>query len=129
MLSLARQQWSGELGVRCIIERREAIPNQIQNMKPPKLLALGIVFVIAVTSISFAETNRSARSKADYKVALRFGKQTPLTREAIQSLYSKALELLETSNFTSLALVHEEYRQTVAGKYLLVSLKVVSEKS
>jgi hypothetical protein len=93
-------------------------------MTPRKLLTLGIVFVTVVMSTAFAETDRPAASNADYKVALRFGKQMPLTQEAVRMLYSKALELLETSNFNSLALVHEEYRQTVAGKYLLVSLKV-----
>ena len=105
-------------------------------MTPRKLLTLGIVLVAALTSIAFAETHRPTTSKADYTVALRFGKQTPLTQEAVQTLYSKALELLETSNFNSRALnspafvrdgsiskLHEEYRQTVAGKYLLVSLK------
>jgi hypothetical protein len=93
-------------------------------MTPRKLLTLGILFVTVVVSTASPETNRPAASKADYKVALRFGKETPLTQEAFQTLYSKALELLETSNFNSLALVHAEYRQTVAGKYLLVSLKV-----
>ena len=92
-------------------------------MTPRKLLTLGILFVTAVMSTAFAETNRPVASKADYKVALRFGKPIPLTQESVQTLYSKALELLETSNFNSLALVHEEYRQTVAGKYLLISLK------
>ena len=96
---------------------------QIRNTTPRRLLTLGIVFVTAVTSIAIAETNRPAASKAAYTVTLRFGKQTPLTREAVQTLYSKALELLETSNFNFRLRVHEEYRQTVAGKYLLVSLK------
>lgn len=101
----------------------------MRNMNARKLLTLG--FVAAVTSIAFAQTNRPAAPKADYTVALRFGKQTPLTHEAIQTLSSKALELLETSNFNSrtgyldvsIAKAQEEYRQTVSGKYLLISLK------
>jgi hypothetical protein len=104
--------------------------NQIRNMTQRKLLTLGIVFVTVVMSTAFAETDRPAASKADYKVALRFGKQMPLTQEAVQMLYSKALELLETSNFNSrtsgldwsISKIHEQYRQTVAVKYLLVSL-------
>jgi len=100
-------------------------------MTPRKLLAFAILFMTVVASVVAAETNRPAASKADYTVALRFGKQPPLSQEQIQTLHSKALELLETSNFNSRASlshksiseVHEEYRQTVAGKYLLVSLK------
>jgi len=97
-----------------------------------RLLTLGILFATAVTNISFAQTNRPAVSKADYTVALRFGKETALTQKAVQTLYSEALELLETSNFNSpsgvwqggsIAQVQEHYRQTISGKYLLVSLK------
>jgi len=100
-------------------------------MTPRKQLILGIVIVTVVTSMACAETNQPAALVADYTVALYFGKQTPLTQEANRKLHSKALELLETSNFNSRAGVldwniskfHEQYRQTVAGKYLLISLK------
>ena len=100
-------------------------------MTPRKLLAFAILFTTVVGSAVAADTNRPAASKADYTVALRFGKQPPLSQEQVQTLHAKALELLETSNFNSRASlshksiseVHEEYRQTVAGRYLLVSLK------
>jgi len=93
-------------------------------------LPLGIALLTAVMSVALAQTKQPAASKADYTVALRFGKQTPVTQEEAQTLHSKALELLETSNFNSrtsaldwtISKIHEEYRQTVAGKYLLVSL-------
>ena len=114
-----------------LIERTEAKLDPILNMIPRKQLILGIVIVTVVTSVAFAETNQPAASEADYTVALYFGKQTPLIQEANRKLHSKALELLETSNFNSRAGVldwniskfHEQYRQTVAGKYLLISLK------
>jgi hypothetical protein len=102
----------------------------ILNMTPRKLLPLGIVLVTAITPFAFAQSNQPAASTTDYTVALHFGKQTPVTQEAAQTLHSKALELLETSNFNSrtsgldwsISKIHEQYRQTVAGKYLLVSL-------
>ena len=113
-----------------IIERTEATLDPILNMTPRKLLPLGVVLVTAIRLFAFAQTNQPAASKADYTVALRFGKQTPVTQEAAQTLHSKAVELLETSNFNSrtssldwsISKIHDQYRETVAGKYLLVSL-------
>ncbi len=110
-----------------VIERTKAKLSPTLNMTPRKLFILGIALATVITNIAFAETNHLASSETDYTVALRFGKQTPLTQEAAQNLYSKALEFLGTSNFNSragdISKFHEQYRETVAGKYLLISLK------
>ena len=54
-------------------------------MTPRKLLAFAILFTTVVASVVAADTNRPAASKADYTVALRFGKQTPLSQEQGQT--------------------------------------------
>src|SRR5206468_2347595 len=93
-------------------------------MTPRTLLVFAILCTTVVASVVAADTNRPAASKSDYTVTLRYGKETPSNPEAIQTLCSKAVDLLETSNFNwSISKLHEEYRQTVSGKYLIVSFK------
>ena len=90
---------------------------------------LALLFLPALTCFALEEPNRAATSKPDYTVTLRYGKQRALAPEAIQALYSKAIEVLESSNFNSraprwqwnISKLHQDYRETVAGKYLLIS--------
>ena len=67
----------------------------------------------------------------DFALTLRYGNEVVLNQEAAQRLYSKAVELLESSNFNSSAPlwewnvseILEGYRKAVSGKHLLVSFE------
>jgi len=69
-------------------------------------------------------------SHPGYTLELHFDGK-PLAQAWVEKLYAKAVEILESSNFNSRAPrwqwnmpeVHQQYRQTVAGKYLLISFK------
>ena len=98
-------------------------------MNPRQLASFGFLIGATVASVAFAETNAPASPKTDYVLALRFGKEHAVSQEARQELYSKAIELLESSNFNSngrgdrVSQIQERYRQTVSRRYLLVTLK------
>jgi hypothetical protein len=72
----------------------------------------------------------SMLSHPGYTLELHFSDK-PLSQPWVEKLYAKAVEILESSNFNSRAPrwqwnmpeVHQQYRQTVAGKYLLISFE------
>ena len=96
-----------------------------------KLVPFSILLATSLAS-TIADTNHPA-SPNDFALTLRHGKERVLSPEAVQTLFSKAAELLASSNFNSrgsrpgpdwdILRLHNEYRQTVSGKYLLVSFK------
>lgn len=95
-----------------------------------KFFAILILLTPVAARFAIADAEEpSADTESDYTLTLRYGKATPLSPEAVESLYAKTVELLETSNFNSraplwewnMSEILEGYRRTVAGKYLLVS--------
>ena len=115
-----------------VIKDPETTLHPNRAMTPRKLLVFASLFTTVAASVVAADTNGPAASKSDYTVALHYEKEIPLNSEAVQTLYSNAVDLLETSNFNSraplwdwsISKLHEQYRQTVSGKYLIVSFKV-----
>jgi hypothetical protein len=88
----------------------------------------------AVATPAFGDTNQPASAGFDYVVKLHYGSEIALTQPVAQSLYSNAVELVESSSFNSsnptsrvehmdIPDVQEDYRLEVSGKYLLISFK------
>jgi hypothetical protein len=102
----------------------------------PRVLFGALIALMTTARPALGDTNeQQAASDSDYTVKLRYGKEIVLAEAATQTLYSNAVQLLETSNFNStkhytgsgpnyeVSRTQEAYRQTVSGKYLLVSFK------
>jgi len=91
--------------------------------------------LIVLTTISaFSGTNELAKSDAEYSLKLYYKKEVVISSEAIQSLYSNSVQLVETSNFNSrntpasswpfdVTRTQDDYRKAVSGRYLLVAFK------
>ncbi|GEM_PF-2526103 len=94
-----------------------------------KLFALTMLLASSLVGAA-ADTNQPPSTNG-FTLALRHGKEKALSHDAVQTLYSKAVELLESSNFNSraprwdwnISEILEGYRTTVSGKYVLVSFK------
>lgn len=88
-----------------------------------------VLLILAISSLPAEEPKQTATAKPGYTVTLRYGQPIALAPESVQVLYAKAVELLESSNFNShaprwewnISQLHDDYRQSVAGKYLLIS--------
>src|SRR5260370_7580095 len=86
-----------------------------------------LLFLRALTCFALEEPNRAATSKPGYTVTLRYGRQRALAPEAIQALYSKAIEVLESSNFNSraprwqwnISKLPQDFPEPLAPNYLL----------
>ena len=99
-------------------------------MKPPRPAVISFLIAIAVAGIAVADTN-PATTTNDYALTLQYGKAAAHTQEKLQPLYSKAVTLLESSNFNSraplwewnISEILEGHRKTVSGRYFLVSFK------
>jgi hypothetical protein len=130
--SLLGPRENGNMKNTFVIKGHETTLHPNRAMTPRKLLVFASLFTTVAASVVAADTNGPAASKSDYTVALHYEKEIPLNSEAVQTLYSNAVDLLETSNFNSraplwdwsISKLHEQYRQTVSGKYLIVSFKV-----
>jgi hypothetical protein len=93
-------------------------------------LLTSFLLLISLTCIANADTNQPAATNG-FTLTLRYGEERALSQEVVQPLYSKAVELLESSNFNSraprwewnMSEILEVHRKTVSGKYLLVSFK------
>ena len=103
-------------------------------MNSRKLFSFAILLMIAVATSALGDTNQPVASDSDYIVKLRYGNEIMLSQSAVQTLYSNAVELLESSNFNSsksaarpqhmdIPDVQEDYRLDISGKYLLISFK------
>ena len=91
--------------------------------------------VTAATIAAQSETKSPATNGASCSVKLHYGKDVSLTLEAIQSLSSNAVQLVESSNFNSVSppanswqdygvtKTQNAYRQTISGRHLLVSFR------
>lgn len=74
-------------------------------------------------------TSNPTESPSEFTVTLRYGTESALSHEAVQALYLKAMEVLESSNFNSRAprwewnvsVLLDEFRQAVSGNYLLIT--------
>lgn len=107
----------------------------MEVMNPPTLLGYATCLIALMATAVFGNTNQSVVSGAGYSVKLHYEKEIALAPPTIQTLYSNALQLLETSNFNSrnspasswpgygVTETQETYRQAVSGKYLLISFK------
>ena len=118
----------GKIG---ITERPETKLRPNRHMNPPAIFNFAFLIATAITNFALENPNQTTTPPPNYAVVLHYGKETALTQEKAQLLYSKAVELLASSNFNSraprwdwsISKIHAEYRQTVSGKYLLVSFK------
>jgi hypothetical protein len=102
-------------------------------MNPLKLLACSGYLVTAMTLAALGDAKPSATNDGTYSVKLKLGKEVSLARPAVEILGSNAVQLVESSNFNSVnppanswpdygvAKTQDAYRQTISGKYLLVS--------
>jgi hypothetical protein len=95
-------------------------------------IAIAGLLITKLALIGFSqETAPTAPATSDGKVTLHDGKDIPLSDNAAQTLRSKALKLLESSNFNSsvakwrelwgTAKIQNAYRKAVAGKFLLLT--------
>lgn len=99
-------------------------------MKPGNLLVISILFATATASNAITDANRPASTNT-CALTLHYGKEMGRDQGTLQPLYSKAIELLESSNFNSraprwkwnMSEILEGYRKTVSGQYFLVSYK------
>lgn len=96
-------------------------------------LAIAFSLLTAVTALA-GDANQPTASPAHCMVKLRYGKEIVLSQAAVQTLYSNAVMLLESSSFNSsksatsplpwnISEIAEDYRLAVSGPYLLVSFK------
>ena len=100
-------------------------------MKVPKSVILLFLLAYAVVSTALIGYANGLSSGSPYSLALRYGNDGPHAQTTLQPLYSKALEVLESSNFNSrttrwdqdLGSIIEGFRETVAGNYFVVSFK------
>jgi len=85
--------------------------------------------VIALAAILAGVALAATSPPVPRTVLLQYGTRIPLSEEATQTLYLRAVELLESSQFNSLnpswdwerQKIEEEYRQAMSGKYLAVT--------
>lgn len=103
-------------------------------MNAPRI-AIALLIAITATAPSFAqsETHSSSNIAPAYTLSLHYGKDVPLSKDAAQMLYSKAMDFLFSSNFNSsiprwreqwgIAKIQDDYRRTIRGNYLLVTFK------
>ena len=94
---------------------------------------LAAVLIALTTTASFAQSESHPPSSAApaYSLSLRYGKDIALPKDAVQMLYSKAMDFLFSSNFNSsipqwqkrwgIARIQDDYRQTIRGNYLLIA--------
>jgi hypothetical protein len=92
-------------------------------------VAIAGLLILARVITGFSQ--ETASTAPNGKVTLHYGKEISLPDDMAQTLRSKALKLLESSNFNSSiakwreiwgsAKIQDDYRKTVAGKFLLVA--------
>jgi hypothetical protein len=95
------------------------------------VVSVQMLLMPAFADESNSSTTTHAATTNDYALTLRYSKEAAHTKEKLQPLFSKAVTLLESSNFNSRAPlwdwnmdeILEGYRKTVSGRYFLVSFK------
>ena len=92
----------------------------------PKASSAAVISLLALWSLGVVA---APTLSGEFAVSLRYGKEIALSHAEAETLYLKAMDVLESSNFNSrtplwdwdVAVLLDEYRQAASGSYLLIT--------